>query len=144
MSAYTAILAALQGDTQLSAILTGGLYDGLAVTDISRQATPDAYDEWQELKPVGLLKPESLAPAGPHPHGARLFVTLWLYQQAGSAAIDAGRERAYQVLHMSQLAGSGGLWDVRHAGDVLGAEVQALGVPVIMSRFVATVNRSGG
>lgn len=141
MSAYTAILQALQGDAALMSILTGGLYDGIAVTDISRQATPAAYDAFQELKPSGMLKPESQAPAGPHAHGARLFVTLWLYQQAGSEAIDAARERAYQVLHMSQLAGSGGLWDVRHAGDVLGAEVQALGVPVIMSRFVATVNR---
>ena len=144
MSAYTAILAALQGDAALMSLLTGGLYDGIAVTDISRQATPDAYDAWQEMKPVGLLKPESQAPAGPHPHGARLFVALWLYQQAGSAAIDAARERAYQVLHRSQLAGSGGMWEVLHAGDTLGAEVQALGVPVIMSRFVATVNRGAG
>ena len=141
MTAFAAILQALQGDAALAAILTGGLYDGLAVQDISRQATPDAYDEWGELKPVGLLKPETQTPRGPHPHGARLFVALWLYQQAGSEAIDAARERAYQVLHRSQLAGSGGMWEVLHAGDVLGAEVQALGVPVIMSRYVATVNR---
>ena len=144
MTAFAAILAALQGDTALMSILTGGLYDGIAVTDISRQATPDAYDAYQELKPAGLLKPESQAPAGPHPHGARLFMTLWLYQQAGSAQIDAARERAYQVLHRAAFAGSGGTWEVLHAGDVLGAEVQALGVPVIMSRYVATVNRSAG
>lgn len=144
MSAFAAMLQVLQGDTALMSILTGGLYDGIAVTDISRQATPNAYDAYQELKPAGLLKPESQAPAGPHPHGARLFVTLWLYQQAGSVQIEAARDRAYQVLHRSTLAGSGGVWDIVHAGDILGAEVQSLGVPVIMSRFAATVNRGAG
>jgi len=138
MSGYAAILAALQGDAALGTILTGGLYDGVAVDDISRQTTPSAYDEWGEMKPCAILKPETQAPVGPHPDGARLFVALWFYQQRGAAQIDAARERAYQVLHRATLAGS---WDVRHANDVLGTEVAALGVPVIMSRYVATVNR---
>ena len=138
MSAFAAILAALQGDAQLMSILTGGLYDGLDVQDISRQAAPDAYDEWGEMRPAGILKPESQAPTGPYPDSSRLFITLWLYQQAGSGAIDAARERAYQVLHRKTLAG---MWDVRHANDVLGAEVQGLDLPTIMSRYVATVNR---
>ena len=141
MSAYATILAALQGDSQLAGILTGGVYDGAQVGDISRQATPAAYDGNSELKPCAILKPETQAPAGPHPDGSRLFVTLWFYQQNGSAAIDAGRVRAYQLLHRATLAGSGGLWDVRHVNDLLGIEMQALGVPAIMSRYVATVNR---
>jgi len=141
MSAYATILATLQGDTQLAGILTGGIYDGAEVSDISRQATPAAYDEYSELKPCAILKPESQAPAGPHPDGARLFVTLWLYQQLGSVQIDAARERAYHLLHRTTIAGSDGLWDVRHANDLLGIELQALGVPAIMSRYVATVNR---
>jgi len=141
MSAFTDIFQALQDDAALTALLPGGLYDGIAVQDISRQATPDAYDEWDEMKPCALLKPESQVPTGPHPDGARLFVTLWLYQQSGAAEIDAARERAYQVLHRAVLAG---MWEVRHANDVLGAEVQGLDVSVIMSRYAATVNRSAG
>ena len=141
MTAYATILAALQGDASLTGILTGGLYDGTEVNDISRQATPAAYDDYSELKPCAIVKPETQAPAGPHPDSSRLFVTLWFYQQSGSAAIDAGRERAYQLLHRSTLAGSDGLWDVRHFNDLLGIELQALGVPAIMSRYVATVNR---
>ena len=141
MSAYATILAALQGDSALAGILTGGVYDGTVVGDISRQATPAAYDSNSELLPCAILKPETQAPAGPHPDSSRLFVTIWFYQQSGSAAIDAGRERAYQLLHRATLAGSGGLWDVRHVNDLLGIELQALGVPAIMSRYVATVNR---
>jgi hypothetical protein len=45
MSAYATILATLQGDAQLAGILTGGVYDGMEVADISRQATPAAYDQ---------------------------------------------------------------------------------------------------
>ncbi len=141
MSAYATILGALQNDAQLAVILTGGLYDGTEVSDISRQATPAAYDDYSELKPCAILKPETQAPAGPHPDGSRLYVTLWFYQQSGSAAIDAGRVRAYHLLHRATLAGSDGLWDVRHGNDLLGMEMQALGVPAIMSRYVATVNR---
>ena len=141
MTAYATILTALQGDTALSAILTGGLYDGTEVNDISRQATPAAYDDYSELKPCAIVKPETQAPAGPHPDSSRLFVTLWFYQQSGSAAIDAGRVRAYHLLHRATMAGSDGLWDVRHVNDLLGIEMQALGVPAIMSRYMATENR---
>lgn len=141
MSAYATILATLQGDAQLATILTGGLYDGTVVADISRQATPAAYDGNSELKPCAILKPETQAPAGPHPDGSRLYVTLWFYQQSGNAAIDAGRVQAYHLLHRTTLVGNDGLWDVRHANDLLGIELQALGVPAIMSRYVATVNR---
>jgi len=145
MTAFAIILAALQADTQLAGILTGGVYDGTEVSDISRQATPAAYDGYSELKPCAILKPETQAPAGPHPDGSRLYVTVWYYQQSGSAAIDLARVRAYHLLHRAQLTGvdeSGdSLWDVRHANDLLGIELQSLGVPAIMSRYVATVNR---
>ncbi len=141
MTAYATILATLQGDATLASVLTGGLYDGTEVNDISRQATPAAYDEYSELLPCAIVKPETQAPAGPHPDGSRLFVTVWFYQQSGSAAIDLARIRAYHTLHRTTLAGSDGLWDVRHVNDLLGIEMQALGVPAIMSRYVATVNR---
>ena len=138
MTAFAAIFAALQGDAPLTALLPGGLDDGVAGQDISRQETPDAYNEWGEMKPCAILKPETQAPTGPHPDGARLFVALWLYQQMGAAEIDAARERAYRVLHRQTLAG---MWEVRHANDILGGETAGLDLPTIMSRFVLTVNR---
>ena len=141
MSAYSAILATLQDDASLAGILTGGLYDGTVINDISRQATPAAYDDYSELLPCAIVKPETQAPAGPHPDSSRLFVTIWFYQQSGSADIDAARIRAYHLLHRSTVAGSDGLWDVRHFNDLLGIELQALGVSAIMSRYVATENR---
>ena len=51
MSALSAIVAALQADETLAGLLPGGIYDRLSVADVSRQATPDAFDEYQELLP---------------------------------------------------------------------------------------------
>jgi len=70
-----------------------------------------------------------------------LYVMLWLYAQAGYTAIEQARERAYQLLHRQQLSTASGIFDVRHANDVLGAEVAALNVPTIVSRYVVTLNR---
>ena len=84
MTAFATIFAALDDDAALAAMRTGGLYNGTEVNDISRQATPAAYDGYSELKPCAIIKPETQAPAGPHPDSSRLFVTLWFYQQNGS------------------------------------------------------------
>lgn len=141
MSAFAAMFSMLADDAILAATLTGGLHDGLLVADINRQLTPVAYDEYAELRPCGLLKPETATPWGPLPDSGRLYVMLWLYAQAGYTAIEQARERAYQLLHRQQLSTASGIFDVRHANDVLGAEVAALNVPTIVSRYVVTLNR---
>ena len=141
MSALSAIVGVLQNDATLAGLLTGGIYDGLSVVDVSRQATPDAFDEWQELLPCALVKAESATPWGPLPDGGRLYVMVWLYEQHEFVSIEAARQRVYALLHRQKVSTADGVFDVRHADDVLGAEVAALGVPTIASRFVATVWR---
>ena len=141
MSAFSAVFSKLSGDTALLALLTGGLYDGQLVQDISRQATPAAFDAYAEMKPCGILKPESATPWGPLPDGGRLYLVLWLYAQHDYAALDAARERVYILLHRQQVSSAAGIFDVRHANDVLGAELPGLDVPTIASRFVVTLNR---
>jgi len=141
VSAFAAVLDTLQNDAQLAAILTGGLYSGLEMSDITRQSAPAAFDEFAEMRPCGLLKVETVTPWGPHPDTAREYLVLWLYAQRDVAAINTARERAYRLLHRQQLSTAAGIFDVRHADDVVAIEVAALDVPAIASRFVATVNR---
>lgn len=141
MSALSAIVSVLQGDETLAGILTGGVYDGLSVPDVSRQATPDAFDAYRELLPCALVKAESATPWGPLPDGGRLYVMVWLYAQHDFEAIDVARQRVYALLHRQRVSTTAGIFDVRHADDVLGAEVAALGVPTIASRYVATIWR---
>ena len=141
MSAYAAIFNALHGDATLLALLPGGLYDGLQVQDITRQATPNAFDAYAEIKPCGILKPETQTPWGALEDGSRLYVVLWLYAQHDMTALDAARERAYALLHRQQVTTDAHIFDVRHANDLLGGEVQALNVPFVLSRYYATVRR---
>lgn len=141
MTPFAAIFNVLRNDATILALLPGGLYDGLQVRDITRQATPAAFDDYAELKPCGILKPETQAPWGPLPDGSRLYVTLWLYAQSDMTALDAARERAYALLHRQQLTTVDHIFDVRHANDLLGGEVQTLDVPFVLSRFYATVRR---
>lgn len=143
MSAFSAMVAALQGDATLAATLTGGIYDGLAVGEVSRQATPAAYDAAGELLPCALVMPESAAPVGPLPDGGREFVVVWLYDQREYAALETARQRVYALLHRVKVgAAADGVFEVRHVNDVLGAQVQqALGLPMVASRYVATVWR---
>ena len=141
MSAYSAILATLQDDASLAGILTGGLYDGTVINDISARRLRRCVRRVQRVEALRHREAGDAKPGRAHPDSSRLFVTIWFYQQSGSADIDVARIRAYHLLHRSTVAGSDGLWDVRHFNDLLGIELQALGVPAIMSRYVATVNR---
>lgn len=135
------IVSLLQSDSQLAAILPGGVH---RAKEISRQETPPAYDANRELQPCALVRQETETPWGPYEHSARLYVTFWFYQRAGYDSIEAARKRVYALLHRRQLAPQSGetCWDVRHANDLLDSEDPGLGVPMAMSRYVATVMRS--
>lgn len=137
-----AIYNLLNSDSTLMSALTGGLYH--EVSEISRQATPDAYDGNKELQPCALIRQETGTPWGPHDHSARLYVTIWFYERNGYTNIEAARKRVYDLLHRQKLTpvdGSGN-YDIRHADDLLDQEEPELGVSMAMSRYVATMERS--
>lgn len=135
-----AVADLLRSDASLGAILTGGVH---RAAEISRQTTPDAYDQRRELLPCALIRQETATPWGPHAHSGRLYITIWFYDRAGYGAIEAARRRVYQLLHRQKVtpADGSGCYEVRHANDLLDQEEPALGVPMAMSRYVATIQR---
>jgi hypothetical protein len=141
MAMRDAIYNLLANDTGLRATLTGGLYTS---AKISRDNTPEAFGDANEILPCALLKLETQTPWGPFQHSARLYFSVMLYQRAGTEAIEAARKRIYELLHRQKVspAGGGACWEVQHAGDVLDAEDQALECSLAVSRYVAVVNRS--
>lgn len=136
----TAIHAMLSGDATLLATLTGGVYQ---TPEISRQTTPAAFDANKELLPCALVKASTAAPYGPHQQSGQLFVQVYFYERHGYASIETARRRVYALLHRSQLTpvSGDGCYDIRHAGDVLGQQDSVLGSAMIVSRFVATIQR---
>lgn len=136
----TAIYDLLRSDSALMGLLTGGLYLAQDVQSISRQSTPAAYDAYKELLPCGLLKEETTTPWGPHPHSARQYVTLWLYQRYSYSAIGPARARVYALLHRQRLAVPG-CWQIEHATDLTNQVAPGLEVPMEISRYVVSMER---
>ena len=126
------IRALLAADGTLAGLLTGGVW---AATEISRQNTPGAFDANGELRPCALVKLESEGPVGPYVTSSRLFVLVMFYERSGYTAIDAAVARTYTLLHYVKAGAA--VWEMRHAGDVLDLEDQALECSLGMSRFVA-------
>lgn len=137
-----ALVAKLTGDATLMAVLTGGVH---RAPEISRQATPAAFDTYAEIKPCALVKQETTAPFGPHEKSARAFVRIHLYERAGYTSIEAARHRIFSLLDGARVAATSGeevgVWEIAHVGDVVDATDQALDVPMSVSRFQVVVNR---
>ena len=128
------IVAALAGDHTLAALLTGGVYGGV---EISRQFTPAAFDATtKEILPCALVKVENESHVWPYWTGSRAFVLVLFYQRYGYTAIDPAMERAFALLNMTKVGGSG-MWNVVHANDVRDLRDQALDCSMAMSRYVA-------
>ncbi len=136
-----AIYNHLLADATLMGLLTGGLYLADQVQSISRQNTPAAYDANQEILPCALLKEETITPWGPHPDGARRYVTVWLYQRYGYATTKAARNRIYTLLHRQRLA-LDGFWQINHATDLPNLDAPGMDAALEMSRYVVHEERA--
>ncbi len=135
-----AIVALLQADTTLLALLTGGVH---RAQEISRQGTPSAFDTNKEIKPCALVKQETATPWGVHQDSGRLYVVLYFYERSGYTSIEAARVWVYAMLHRSQVTpvGGGGCYEIRHESDLLDQEDPSLGAAMVVSRYVATIQR---
>lgn len=129
----------LTGDTQLMALLPGGLH---TTAEISRQATPTAFDANSEIMPCALLKLGSVIPAGPYETSAQQTIEVFFYHPSGFTALSAVIDRVYQLLHRQRLEPSSGTcWGIQHDNDTPEDEDPALGVPMRRSRYVAFIRR---
>ena len=133
------IVATLVNDATLAALLTGGVQ---RAQEISRQATPGAFDANLEVKPCALVKQEMATRWGPLENSGRVYVVVWLYERSGYGSIEAARKRIYALLHRKQLSGSVKLYWIEHGNDLLDQEDAATGWAMIVSRYVCTVERA--
>ncbi len=131
------VMTALTGDATLVATLTGGIYDGRTVMDVSRQGTPDAYDDYLELLPTALVRASTETPFGGVEYGHRLYFSVWLYARASFAALETARLRIFTLLHRQQLAGATGLFEIRHDADLLGLEAPGIEAAMVVCNYYA-------
>jgi hypothetical protein len=138
-----AIAARLTGDATLMALLTGGVHH--TAIEISRKGTPSAFVD-REIQPCCLIKQTTSAPFGPHHASERLYFQLYFYQRAAYDIIEPARKRCYVLLHRQCVSPTDGttMWEMEHANDNLDQEDETLEAALIVSRYVAYINREEG
>jgi hypothetical protein len=114
------------------------------VVEITRQATPGAFDGNKELLPCALVKPGIITPTGPLVHSARQTLTIYLYQRAGFEVIEQAAKQIYLLLHHTRLAptNEAGAWVVRNIYQNIGLEDNALNCNLGLLRYEALIKRS--
>lgn len=124
----------LAADGTLSGLLPGGIYDGGAVVggEISRQATPAAFDANSELRPCALVNSGGDTPDGPGAIAGRMLVNVWLYHRTSDAANETAAARVRTLLHKNPLPGT---FEVRWAFDAPPFEEEALAARAAVTRY---------
>ena len=101
------VVAYLQADTALTAILTGGIYANseLGREGITQDSCPDCFDSNGYLLPCAIVKqrgdiPDTrIADEAGRIIAQSLMVEVWLYEDVGYTAIDAAKARLFSILH---------------------------------------------
>lgn len=114
MSREQEIADKLRADPEFMAIMTGGTYtdEEVGVEGIRRGNGTAAFDDNGLMRPCVLVRQRDLVPDEVLRDQAEKFssvsqiVEVYYYQFRGHAVIDAGKERAYQVLEGERLSGT--------------------------------------
>jgi hypothetical protein len=136
MSLSDSIKTALEADTALMALLTGGVH--VEVEEISRQNTPTAFDANKEILPCVLIKHSTETPAGPFLTSVRTIVVIYFYQRQGYTVIEPAMGLAFTDLNEKQIGAN--VWNIEYVGAVYQQRDQTLDCPLGSLRFNAVRN----
>jgi len=110
-----AVIATLQADAPLMALLSGGVY-GVAEI-VPGMDAPSPFDEVGRVRPAALVRRETTAATGPRGRFDRLFLLIFFYDYAGYDTITAAMDRARTMLHGTRPGD--GAYELRHADDIM-------------------------
>lgn len=133
MSLATEIKDALESNTALMDILSGGVYSG--VEEISRQLTPNAFDANGEIQPCALVKLGVEIPTGPYVRGAQCPVIIYFYERQGYENIDEAMALVFDQLNETQTGDH--VWNLQFSNSVYNQRDVALDCALSTLRFVA-------
>lgn len=133
MSLSASIKTALEADTALMALLTGGVFAD--VEEIGRQLTPAAFDASGEIQPCALIKEGTESKLRPTRRGVQTPVTIYFYQRSGYDVIDQAMTLAFDDLNEQKIGES--VWNIEHDVTIRQQRDAALDCALGSLRFVA-------
>jgi len=131
MSLTAEIVAILQADYSLSAILSGGIHDAM---EISRQLTPGAFDANGEILPCALVKTGNENDREGKIDAVQTPLTIYFYQRSEYDQIDAALARCYSLLHFVHIAESQ-VWQARFNSEIARTTDEALFCSLAVQRY---------
>lgn len=111
MSIATTVKEKLEADTELTVLVTGGIYDWDETkrTGISYTNTPNAWDG-PKIKPTILVKARQRVPTNDIVDEANQqlsyiqVIEIYFYEEVGYNIIETAMQRAYELLQHKKLA----------------------------------------
>jgi hypothetical protein len=133
MSLLDDLKTALEADTTLMSVLTGGVYAG--IEEINRQSAPGAFDANREIQPCVLIKlgTESRLRSG-IPNSVNTPVTIYFYERSGYENIDQAMSLAFTDLNERKIGTN--VWNIEYDIAVSQQRDTALDCALGSLRFV--------
>jgi hypothetical protein len=139
MSFIDDIHTALSADPVLINLLTGGFYKGTGndgVREISRQNTPDAFDEAKKIKPCILIVSNTDVKSGPYARSIFTTFSIYFYQWRGYDVIEPAMAKTFDLLHEQRIGEN--VWEINFSSSVDNQNDPALDCSLSTQRYVAT------
>jgi hypothetical protein len=133
MTLGASIQTALQADSALMALLTGGIHAD--IEEISRYNPAAAFDSNKEIKPCALIKVPNENPTGPYLTSVRTSFVIYFYQRQGYNVIEPAMTLAFADVNEKQIGTR--VWNIEYTGAVYQQRDQALDCPLGSLRFMA-------
>jgi hypothetical protein len=134
MSLSDDIQSALEADTDLMTLLTGGIFTH--VEEISRQNTPEAFDANGEIQPCALIKEGTEIPLrSGYKSATNDPVTIYFYQRQGYDVIEPAMDLAFFDLNEQKIGTN--VWNIEFDIRVNQQRDTALECALGSLRFVA-------
>ncbi len=109
-----AIIALMEADAALMALLAGGVY---GVAGIHREMEPPTpFDAFGRVTPSALVRREVSTTAGPRGRFSRQFVVIFFYDSAGYDVITEAMARTRTLLHEHRVGN--GAYELQHVDTV--------------------------
>lgn len=139
MSFIADVHEVLSEDTELLALLTGGIYSGSGdqgVREISRQNTPQAFDAQSKILPCLLVVSNTDLRRGPFSRSIMTTFSTYFYQRTGYDVIESAMARAYDLLHEQRIGER--IWEITFDIATGNQHDPALDCSLSTQRWIAT------
>ena len=139
MSFLSDVYTLLSEDEDLMELLTGGIYTGEDMQEITRQTAPEAFDDDKKIKPCALIKLGTELKGQVYLRSVQTPFMIYFYQFTGYDVINDANARAYDLLNEVQVGDK--VWNIEYENTLFNQLDIALDCSLVTLRMSAVRER---